>query len=164
MTYQLDISKEYLNARKVMRLFSISFALIFSIVLITDVLLVIFANEDYLINLIIAIVISILFTWFAIFFIPNFYNDAFNKYRFYKGYESGLKEVAEVEFVKEDIEITSTNKNGLYTYPVHVTYIDGLTRTDKVICSINKDLGFKKGDKLTITTYRRVIIKAESHL
>lgn len=164
MTYQLDISKEYLNARKVMRLLSTSFALIFSLVLIADVLLIVFANEDYLINLIITIVVSILFAWFAIFFISNFYSDAFNKYRFYKGYESGIKEVAEVEFVKEDTEETSTNKNGLYAYPVHVTYVDGLNRTDKVICSFNKDLGFKEGDKLTITTYRRVIIKAELHL
>ena len=164
MTYQLDIGKEYLNARKMMRVFSISFALLFSLVLIADVLLVVFANEDYLINLIIAIIISILFAWFSIFFIPNFYNDAFNKYKFYKGYESGIKEVAEVEFVKEEVELTNTNKNGLYTYQVYVTYIDGLTRTDKVICSFNKDLGFKKGDKLTITTYRRVIVKAELHL
>ena len=119
MNYQLDISKEYQNARKKVTLLSLAFSLIFSLILIADVLLVIFANEDYKLNLIIAIIISILFAWGAIFFFPNFYNDTFQKYSFYKGYESGLKETAEVEFDEQINE--PVVKNGLYTYPVHVT-------------------------------------------
>ena len=164
MNYQLDISKNYQSARKRMTLLSLSFSLVFSLVLIADVLLVIFANEDYKLNLIIAIIISILFTWAAIFFFGNLYNEALGKYLFYKSYESGLKEEAEVIFEKEIDEQTMTNRNGLITYPVHVTYIDGLTKTHKVICTVEKDLGFKEGDKLTIITYQRVIIKAERHL
>ena len=117
-----------------------------------------------MLKFIIAIIISILFAWGAIFFFPNFYNEIFQKYLFYKGYESGLKETAEVEFDKEIDEPVNRDKNGLYLYPVHVTYIDGLTRTNKVIYALEKNLDFKKGDKLTITTYQRIIIKAESHL
>ena len=164
MNYQLDISKNYQSARKKMTLLSLSFSLVFSLVLIADVLLVIFANEDYKLNLIIAIIISILFTWAAIFFFGNFYNEALGKYLFYKSYESGLKEEAEVIFEKQIDTQVMTNRNGLITYPVHVTYIDGLTKTHKVICTVEKDLGFKEGDKLTIITYQRVIIKAERHL
>ena len=164
MNYQLDISREYQNARKKVTLLSLAFSLIFSLILIADVLLVIFANEDYKLNLIIAIIISILFAWGAIFFFPNFYNEIFQKYLFYKGYESGLKETAEVEFDKEIDEPVNRDKNGLYLYPVHVTYIDGLTKTNKVIYALEKNLDFKKGDKLTITTYQRIIIKAEPHL
>ena len=165
MNYQLDISKNYQSARKRMTLLSLSFSLVFSLVLIADVLLVIFANEDYKLNLIIATIISILFTWAAIFFFGNFYNEALEKYLFYKSYESGLKEEAEVIFEKQiDKQVMTTNRNGLITYPVHVTYIDGLTKTHKVICTVEKDLGFKEGDKLTIITYQRVIIKAERHL
>jgi hypothetical protein len=164
MNYQLDISKEYQNARKKVTILSLAFSLIFSLILIADVLLVIFANEDYKLNLIIAIIISVLFTWGVIFFFPNFYNDTFQKYSFYKGYESGLKEIAEVEFDKEINEPINRDKNGLYLYPVHVTYIDGLNKTNKVIYTLEMNLGFKKGDKLTITTYQRVIIKAEPHL
>ena len=162
MNYQLDISKEYQNARKKVTLLSLAFSLIFSLILIADVLLVIFANEDYKLNLIIAIIISILFAWGAIFFFPNFYNDIFKKYTFYKSYESGLKETAEVEFDEQINE--PVVKNGLHLYPVHVTYLDGLSRVSKVIYSLEKDLNFKKGDKLTVTTYQRVIIKAEPHL
>ena len=161
MNYQLDISKEYQTARKKVTLLSLAFSLIFSLILIADVLLVIFANEDYKLNLIIAIIISILFTWGAIFFFPNFYNEVFAKYSFYRGYESGLKEISEVVFDKEIDE--PVVKNGLYTYPVHVTYIDGLEKTNKVIY-VTEKLNFKKGDKLTVTTYQRVIIKAEPHL
>ena len=105
-----------------------------------------------------------LFAMGAMFFFPNFYNDIFKKYTFYKSYESGLKEIAEVEFDKEINEPINRDKNGLYLYPVHVTYLDGLSKTNKVIYTLEKDLNFKKGDKLTITTYQRVIIKAESHL
>ena len=50
MNYQLDISKEYQNARKKVTLLSLAFSLIFSLILIADVLLVIFANEDYKLN------------------------------------------------------------------------------------------------------------------
>ena len=69
-----------------------------------------------------------------------------------------------MEFDKEINEPVTKDSNGLYLYPVHVTYLDGLSRTSKVIYTLEKDLNFKKGDKLTVATYQRVIIKAESHL
>ena len=164
MNYQLDISKNYQRTRKIVGLLSLSFSLIFTLVIVADVLLVAFANEDYIVNLVIAILITIVFTWLSIFFFQNIYNDVFAEYLFYKGYESGLKETAEVEFEKEMDETVMTYRNGLYTYPVHVTYINGLSKVRKVICTVEKDLGFKEGDRLTITTYQRVIIKAERHL
>ena len=45
-----------------------------------------------------------------------------------------------------------------------VKYItDTLKEEDKIIFTLNKDLGYVEGDKLTITTYQRIIIQAEKH-
>ena len=161
MNYQMDVSKEYQTARKSLFALSLLFSLLFSVVLIADVLLVVLANEDYLVNLIISIVISILFVWFAIYFFSNIFNDANEKYLFYRGYESGLKEEGEVELVSIDDELRYMN--GLYVYAVSVRYINGLERIDKIIYSVNKDLGFRVGSKLSITTYRRILTKARLH-
>ena len=161
MNYQMDVSKEYQTARKSLFTLSLLFSLLFSVVLIADVLLVVLANEDYLVNLIISIVISILFVWFAIYFFSNIFNDANEKYLFYRGYESGLKEEGEVELVSIDDELRYMN--GLYVYAVSVRYINGLERIDKIIYSVNKDLGFRVGSKLSITTYRRILTKARLH-
>lgn len=163
MNYQMDIGKEYKNAKQTMLITSLTFSLLFSIVIIADVLLVVLANDNYLVNLIISIVVTVLFTWFTIFFFYNIYNDALAKYLFFRGYESGIKEVAEVEFDQEIDEPMIDNKNPLYAYPVRITYIDGLNKIHKVIYTFEKDLGFKKGDKLKVVTYRRVIVKAELH-
>ena len=157
----MDVSKEYQTARKSLFALSLLFSLLFSVVLIADVLLVVLANEDYLVNLIISIVISILFVWFAIYFFSNIFNDANEKYLFYRGYESGLKEEGEVELVSIDDELRYMN--GLYVYAVSVRYINGLERIDKIIYSVNKDLGFRVGSKLSITTYRRILTKARLH-
>ena len=151
MNYQMDVSKEYQTARKSLFTLSLLFSLLFSVVLIADVLLVVLANEDYLVNLIISIVISILFVWFVIYFFSNIFNDVNEKYLFYRGYESGLKEEGEVELVSIDDELRYMN--GLYVYAVSVRYINGLERIDKIIYSVNKDLGFRVGSKLSITTY-----------
>ncbi len=162
MNYQMDVSKGYQAAKKSLFRLSLLFSLLFSAVLIADVLLVVLANENYLVNLIISIIITISFTWFAIYFFYNIYDDAYGEYRFYKGYESGLKENKEVIFneqVHRQIYI-----NGLYAYPVHVTVIDGLERIKKNVYTIEKDLGYKDGDKLTIETYGRILVKAEHHL
>ena len=161
MDYQLDVSKEYITARKGLFLLSLLFTLLLSAVLIADVLLVTLAGEDYLVNLIIAIVISILFIWFAIFFFSNIYSEANNKYRYFRSYEEGLKPEEEVEFLKKSDEFCYVN--GLYVYPLFVRYAIGLNRQDKVIYTVSKDLDYKMGDKLTITTYQRILIKAERH-
>ena len=78
----------------------------------------------------------------------------------FKGYESGLKPVDEVIFLEHSDEISYVN--GLYVYPLIVKYVDNLTGTDKIIYSFDK-LNLEKGDKLTITTYQRIILKAEQH-
>lgn len=161
MNYQMDVSKEYETARKGLFTISLLFSLLFSAVIIADVLLVVLANESYLVNLIISIVISVLFTWFAIYFFTNIFNDVNAKYVYYKGYESGLKEEGEVELV--DIDDKLQYINGLYVYAVKVKYINGLETTDKVIYTVNKDLGYKAGDKLSVITYRRILVKAVSH-
>ena len=160
MNYLLDVSKEYQTAKKSLFILSSLFSLLFSAVLIIDVLLVVLANEDYLVNLIISIVITISFAWFAIYFFSNIFNDANARYLYFKGYESGLKEEGRVELLKIDDELQYMN--GLYVYAVTVKYIDGLEETEKVIYTINKDFGYRIGDKLNILTYRRVLVKAAS--
>ena len=53
--------------------------------------------------------------------------------------------------------------NGLYVYPLFVKYVSNLEGTEKIIYSSSKDLGLTKGDKLTVTTYRRILVKMEKH-
>ena len=160
--YSVNVNKEYQIIKSKLFRSSLLFSLIFTIVLVSDVLLVILANEDYLVNLIISIVISVLFIWFAIYFLSNVYSDMNAKYRYYKGYEGGLKPTDEVIFIKMSDELCYIN--GLYVYPLMVKYItDTLKEEDKIIFTLNKDLGYVEGDKLTITTYQRIIIQAEKH-
>ena len=158
----MDVSKGYQDAKKSLFKLSLLFSLLFSAVIVTDVLLVVLANEDYLVNLIISIIITILFAWFALYFFYNILDDVNGEYRFYKGYESGLKENNEVIFNEQINELTYIN--GLYAYPVHITVSDGLEKVNKVIYTIQKDLGYKNGDKLTVITYSRILVKAEPHL
>ena len=158
----MDVSKGYQDAKKNLFKLSLLFSLLFTAVIVTDVLLVALANEDYLVNLIISIIITILFAWFALYFFYNIFDDVNGEYRFYKGYESGLKENNEVIFNEQINELTYIN--GLYAYPVHITVSDGLEKVNKVIYTIQKDLGYKNGDKLTVITYSRILVKAEPHL
>ena len=160
--YSVNVNKEYQIIKSKLFRSSLLFSLIFTVVLVSDVLLVILANEDYLVNLIISIVISVLFVWFAIYFLSNVYSDMNAKYRYYKGYEGGLKPTDEVIFIKMSDELCYIN--GLYVYPLMVKYITNtLKEEDKIIFTLNKDLGYGEGDKLTITTYQRIIIQAEKH-
>lgn len=160
--YSVNINKEYQIIKSKLFRSSLLFSLIFTVVLVSDVLLVMLANEDYLVNLIISIVISVLFIWFAIYFLSNVYSDMNAKYRYYKGYEGGLKPTDEVIFIKMSDELCYIN--GLYVYPLMVKYITNtLKEEDKIIFTLNKDLGYVEGDKLTITTYQRIIIQAEKH-
>ena len=160
--YSVNVNKEYQIIKSKLFRSSLLFSLIFTVVLVSDVLLVVLANEDYLVNLIISIVISVLFIWFAIYFLSNVYSDMNAKYRYYKGYEGGLKPTDEVIFIKMSDELCYIN--GLYVYPLMVKYITNtLKEEDKIIFTLNKDLGYVEGDKLTVTTYQRIIIQAEKH-
>ena len=161
MNYRVDVTNEYKLAKSSILRHSLLFSLLLTLVIVGDVLLVILAKEDYLINLIIAIVVTILFSWFAIYFFTNIYQDVNNKYRYYRGYESGLKSTEEVEFLKKSDELCYIN--GLYVYPLYVRYAIGLSRQDKVIFTLDQNLDFEMGDKLTITTYQRILIEAEKH-
>ena len=163
MEYCVDVKEEYKKIQSKYLKLSLLFSFILAAVLTADTLLVILTKgENYLVSLIIAIVISILFTWFAIFFFTNIYNDVNAKYRYFKGYESGEKPIEEVEFLKKSDEMCLVN--GLYVYPVYVRYMTGLNAQDKVIFAFTNELNYEVGDKLTITTYQRILIKAESHL
>lgn len=161
MGYSLDIQYEYHKAKSVFLRLSLFFSSLFTLILIADVLLVSLAGEDYLPNLLISIILTILFVWFSIFFFTNIYGEVNNKYRFFKGYESGIKPTEEVEFLKKSDELCYIN--GVYAYPLYVRYAIGLDRQDKVIFTFNNNIEFEMGDKLTITTYQRILIKAEKH-
>lgn len=160
MDYRVDIENEYKKAKSTFLKQSLLFSLILTLVLIGDVLLVTLSGENYVINLIIAAVITTLFSWYAIFFFTNIYGEINSRYRFYKGYDSGLKPVEEVEFLSQRGEILYVN--GLYVYELSVRYFEGITHQDKIIYCFDK-LDFEVGDKLTIETYQRIIVKAEKH-
>ena len=161
MNYEVDVSYEYQQSKsKIFRL-SLLFSLIFTSVIVADVLMIIFSKDDYLPFLIIAIVITTLFSWFAIYFFTNIYSDLNARYRYFKGYESGLKSDDEVVFVKSLGLLQHVN--GVYVYPLMVKYVTNLTSEVKTIYTFEKDLPFQEGDKLTIRTYQRVLLKADKH-
>lgn len=161
MNYSVDVQQEYQKSKSIFLRWSLGFSGLFTLVLIGDILLISLAGEYYTINLVISVIVTTLFMWAAIFFFSNIYGDVNNRYRYFKGYESGLKENEEVEFLKKSDELCYIN--GLYVYPVYVRYAIGLNRTDKVIFAFNNDIDFEMGDSLTITTYQRILIKAEKH-
>lgn len=161
MNYSVDVKSEYAKAKSKMLRSSLLFSLIFTITIVVDILLVALANEEYLVNLIISCVITVLFVWYAIFVFGNIYNDINARYRYFKGYNSGITPTEEVEFLKKSDELCFIN--GLYVYPIYVRYFIGINVQDKVIFAFNNDLNYEMGDKLTITTYQRILIKAEKH-
>ena len=161
MNFSLDVKTEYQRAKSNLLRCSLIFSGIFTLVLIADVLLVTLSGENYTVSLMISIILSILFVWFAIYFFLNIYKDINSKYRFFKGYDSGIKPTEEVEFLKKSDELCFIN--GLYVYPVYVRYFIGINCQDKVIFAFKNDLNYEMGDKLTIETYQRIIIKAEKH-
>ena len=160
-SYRVDVSNEYQKAKSIFFRYSLAFSLLLTAVIIGDVLLVALAKEDYLINLIISIIITVLFIWFAIYFFSNIYNEVNAKYRYFKGYDSGIQSTDEVMFIKKSDELSYIN--GLYVYPIAVRFLSNLEEKDKIIYTLDKDLDLLAGDKLTITTYQRILIKAEKH-
>ena len=161
MDYSVDVPYELQKAKSAFFRLSLLFSGLLTLVLISAVLLVSLAGEYYLPNLLISILLTALFAWFAIYFFSNIYGEVNNKYRYFRGYENGIKPEEEVEFLKKSDELCYIN--GLYVYPVYVRYSIGLNRQDKVIFAFRNDLKYEMGDKLTITTYQRILIKAEKH-
>lgn len=161
MSYEVDVKHEYeLSKAKFLKL-SLLFSALLTIVIVAIVLMIVLTKEDYLPFLIISIVISVLFVWFAIFFFTIIYNEINAKYRYFKGYDSGIKPTDEVIFLRKNDEVCLIN--GLYVYPVHVKYVSTLKEETKVIYTLANQLNFDNGDKLTIETYQRILIKAEKH-
>ena len=159
--YCVDINDELNKAKKTFLFASLLFSSIFTLVIVIDILLIALANEEYQVNLIISIVITSLFAWFTIYFFSNIYQDINNRYRYFKGYQSGEQSTDEVIVIDTSDELVYVN--GLYVYPFYVKYVSNLEGTDKIIYTSNKDLGLVKGDKLTVTTYRRILVKMEKH-
>ena len=160
MDYSVDVVGEYQKVKSKYFRLSLLFSLILTAVLVVDALLIILSKESYKVQLIIAIVITILFSWFAIYFFVNIYRDVNARYRYFKGYDSGLKAVEEVEVLRKGDELTMVN--GLYVYPLYIRCFAGLDSRDKIVYSL-EEVNYQEGDKLTITTYQRILVKAESH-
>ena len=156
----MDVNGEYAKAKSKILRSSLLFSLLLTAVIVADVLLVMLAGEDYLVNLIISSVITVLFIWFAIFFISNVYSDINTRYQYFKGYQSGLQPTDEVVLLKKSEELCYVN--GLYVYPLFVRYLSTLGESEKIIYTLD-NLDYQPDDKLTITTYQRILIKAEKH-
>ena len=161
MSYSVDINEEYKKSKSKLLRYSLLFALVLAITLTADTLLVIFSKENYTANLVIAIILTSLFSWFAIYLFTNIYRDLNARYRYFKGYESGVKSIEEVQFLGQDSKLSYIN--GLYVYPVYIRSYDGLKSVDKTIYVLDSDLGYKAYDRLTITTYQRILIESENH-
>ncbi len=161
MNYRVDVSYEYDKVKSKLFRLSLLFSIILTVVIVIDVLLVVLIKGDYLVPLIISIVITVIFSWFALFYFTNIYNEVNAQYRYYKGYASGIQSSDEVIFVKQGQEIAYVN--GLYVYPISVIYVTNLDKQNKIIYCLEKDLKYVEGDKLTIETYQRILLKAEKH-
>lgn len=161
MTYRVDYEHEYKVVKSKLFRLSLLFASILTIIIISDVLLITLSKENYVPFMIISMVITILFSWFAIFFFSNIYNEVNAEYRYYKGIESGLKPTEEVELLQ--ISNEPCYMNGLIVYPLFVKFISTLSTQDKIIYRIDKSFNYQPGDKLTITTYQRILLSAERH-
>ena len=160
-SYYVDINREYNHAKAIFFRYSLVFSLLLTALIIGDILLIALANDDYIVNLIISIIVTILFIWGAIFFFSNVYSEVNAKYRYFKGYESGIHPTDEIVFQRKSDELCYIN--GLYVYPLMVTFVSTLREENKIIYTLDKDLDLNEGDKLTITTYQRILIKAEKH-
>ena len=158
--YCVDVNEEYVKAKSKLFRSSLLFSLILTVVIVADVLLVILAGEEYFVNYIISSVITVLFIWFAIFFISNVYSDLNARYRYCNGYQSGLQPTDEVIFVNKSDELCYVN--GLYVFEVFVRYVSTLGEQEKIIYTMD-NLEYQPNDKLTITTYQRILTKAEKH-
>lgn len=161
MPYSVDVNLEYQKAKSKYLRWSLLFALLLTLTLVADTLLIILSGDNYLVYLIIACVITVLFSWFAVFFFSSLYGDINGQYLYFKGYESGIKPVEEVMFLKRTNELTKVNN--LYVYPVYVRFFDGIQQQEKIIYTLDETLNYERGDKLTITIYQRILIKAEKH-
>ena len=161
MHYYVDVEHEYQIVKSKFFRLSLLFSIILALVIVGDVLLITLSKEFYLPQLIVAIVITILFAWFSIFFFTNIYSDVNSRYRYFKGYESGIKPTEEVVFLGQINELNYVN--GLYVYPVKVMFVSTLSSQEKIIYTFKENLNFKGGDKLTISTYQRVLMSAEKH-
>ena len=161
MIYSVDINEEYKKSRSKLIRYTLLFSLVLTVTLTADTLLVVLTKGNYTISLIIAIAITSLFSWFAIYFFTNIYSEINARYRYFKSYDSGVKSVEEIQFISKDDELCYVN--GLYVYPIRIRSYEGLKIVDKLIYTLNKNLDYKVYDKLTITTYQRILIEAESH-
>ena len=161
MIYSVDVNDEYRKSKSKLLKYSLLFSFILTATLTADILLVVLSKENYVANLIITIVVTSLFSWFAIYFFTNIYNDINARYRYFKGYESGVKAIEEVQVIKKDDELIYVN--GLYVYPLHIRYFDGLNVVKKVIYVLDDSDIYEPEEKLTITTYQRILIHAENH-
>ena len=162
MNYEVDVRYEYSQARSKFLRYSLLYSLLLTIVLVVDSILILLPGEEYTASYIIVTILTSLFACFSIYFFTNIYGDINSRYRYFKGYDSGLKPTEEVEFLKKSDELCFIN--GLYVYPVFVRYFIGINCQDKVIVCLKNDLKYEMGDKLTIVTYQRILIKAEKHL
>ena len=161
MLYSVDINEEYKKSRSKLIRYTLLFSLVLTVTLTADTLLVVLTKGNYIVSLIIAIAITSLFSWFAIYFFTNIYSEINARYRYFKSYDSGVKSVEEVQFISKDDGLCYVN--GLYVYPIRIRSYDGLKVVDKLIYTLNENLDYKVYDKLTITTYQRILIEAESH-
>ena len=161
MPYEVDVKYETKKSRDRFLKHSLLFSLILTIVIVADVLFITLSGEEFRPFMAVSIAITIIFSWYAIFFFTNIYTELNARYRYFKGYESGLKPVEEVVFLRKEKDLT--NINGLYAYPLHVRYVSNLSYKDKIIYSFD-EVNYNEGDKLTIETYQRILIKAEKHL
>ena len=162
MSYEVDVHREYTLSKSRYLKVSLLFSSLLTLVLISDVLLMLLSKENYTPYLIISIIISVLFSWFAIYFFTNINKDINSRYRYFQGYARGQQSQDEVIYEKlgKDLELI----NGLYVYPLKVKYLSNLEEPEeKTIYSFSEDLHFKRGDKLSIKTYQRILISAESH-
>lgn len=126
------------------------------LVIVGDILLIVFSNDYYLANLIIAIAITCIGVWAFIFYLTNLYTPITYMYEVAKKYSKF--NVSEGYFtVVEPKEIL---KNKIEFKAIKVSYVDGNNTYTRDLLLL-KDVDFAKDTKIKAKVYQNFLIGYE---
>lgn len=155
----IDIKK---GKKQITRRFIIHISLISLLsvaVILTDILLLIYSTLDYIPNLIIDIVISVLLIILLLFYFINIFPLDSYYFKFYKGLnETTLEHHRRLKFVKE---IDNKDIDKVTHRVLQFSYMEGENLYIENLYVLDSDVSFDELKVYKIDTYHNVIIKYE---
>lgn len=156
----VDVNNEYKKAKTKMNNATVLFIILFALTIIISYVLIITRENHVKLNMIFTMIVSIAFVFYAISFFSLSYPGLNNALRFYEGFERGIKVTDIVKIKSIDNEIKEVN--GFDCYPMHITVFDGIDEADKTVYVFDRNININKKDKLSLTSYQRIVISIEA--